>query len=286
MRTATPVETPGRLVEHTFVAVTADDKLDRLVEQLSGERGLALVFVRTKYGADKLARKLLRQHDVSSAAMHGNMSQNARERTLAHFQSGRVTTLVATDLAARGLDVDDITHVINYDPPAGPDDYVHRVGRTGRAGRSGHRRDARPPRAAPRRRPDRRAPRPRRRLRRIGDGPRRAALPAGRRRAAPPPPPHVGSARDVASAGLGGPPLDRRPPSAASAPGGGAQRPAGRTASPSAAAARTSGRTTFGSRAASSTSFARWNESVDSAPSLRFASSAPRPSLQPPVAKS
>ncbi len=137
MRGALPVETHGPLVEHTFVAVTADDKLERLVEQLSGERGLALVFVRTKHGADKLARKLLRQHDVPSAAMHGNMSQNARERTLAQFQSGRVSTLVATDLAARGLDVDDITHVINFDPPAGADDYVHRVGRTGRAGRSG-----------------------------------------------------------------------------------------------------------------------------------------------------
>jgi superfamily II DNA/RNA helicase len=69
--------------------------------------------------------------------MHGNMSQNARERTLAQFQTGRVSTLIATDLAARGLDVDDITHVINFDPPAGADDYVHRVGRTGRAGRSG-----------------------------------------------------------------------------------------------------------------------------------------------------
>jgi len=132
-----PVESGSPLVEHTFVAVTAEDKLDRLVEHVRGERGLALVFVRTKHGADKLAHKLLRQHDLPSAAMHGNMSQNARERTLAQFQSGRVSTLVATDLAARGLDVDDITHVINYDPPAGADDYVHRVGRTGRAGRTG-----------------------------------------------------------------------------------------------------------------------------------------------------
>jgi len=69
--------------------------------------------------------------------MHGNLSQNQRERALAQFQSGRVTTLVATDVAARGLDVDDITHVINFDPPHGDNDYVHRVGRTGRAGRSG-----------------------------------------------------------------------------------------------------------------------------------------------------
>ena len=70
--------------------------------------------------------------------MHGNLSQNQRERALAQFETGRVSTLVATDVAARGLDVDDITHVINFDPPHGDDDYVHRVGRTGRAGRSGN----------------------------------------------------------------------------------------------------------------------------------------------------
>jgi ATP-dependent RNA helicase RhlE len=136
-RAEAPVEARQGEVEHAFVPVTADDKLERLVEQLEGDRGLALVFVRTKHGADKLARKLARQHDVEAAAMHGNMSQNARERALAQFESGRVPTLVATDVAARGLDVDDITHVINFDPPRGEDDYVHRVGRTGRAGRSG-----------------------------------------------------------------------------------------------------------------------------------------------------
>jgi superfamily II DNA/RNA helicase len=124
-------------VGHEFVAVTADDKLDRLAEHLRRERGLALVFVRTKHGADKLARKLVRQHDVRAAVMHGNMSQNARERSLAQFESGSVSTLIATDVAARGLDVDDITHVINFDPPHTDDDYVHRVGRTGRAGRTG-----------------------------------------------------------------------------------------------------------------------------------------------------
>jgi superfamily II DNA/RNA helicase len=128
---------PGE-IEHAFVAVTHEDKLDRLVEQLGVERRLALVFVRTKHGADKLARKLQRQHDIPAVAMHGNLSQNQRERALAQFESGRVTTLVATDVAARGLDVDDITHVINFDPPRVEDDYVHRVGRTGRAGRSGN----------------------------------------------------------------------------------------------------------------------------------------------------
>ena len=78
-----------------------------------------------------------RDHGVPSVVMHGNMSQNARERSLSRFESGHVTTLIATDVAARGLDIDDITHVINFDPPRTGDDYVHRVGRTGRAGRSG-----------------------------------------------------------------------------------------------------------------------------------------------------
>jgi superfamily II DNA/RNA helicase len=135
--TGAQIESVRGDVGHEFVAVTADDKLDRLAEQLRRERGLALVFVRTKHGADKLARKLFRAHNLKAAVLHGNMSQNARERSLAQFESGRVSTLIATDLAARGLDVDDITHVINFDPPRTPDDYVHRVGRTGRAGRTG-----------------------------------------------------------------------------------------------------------------------------------------------------
>ena len=135
---AAPAEAARGEIEHEFVPVTAENKLDRLAERLGNdERGLALVFVRTKHGADKLARRLARQHDVRAVVMHGNMSQNARERSLAQFESGRVSTLVATDVAARGLDVDDITHVFNFDPPRTDDDYVHRVGRTGRAGRSG-----------------------------------------------------------------------------------------------------------------------------------------------------
>jgi ATP-dependent RNA helicase RhlE len=123
-------------IEHTFVAVTADGKLDRLVEELEAERDLALVFVRTKRGADRLARKL-QARDVPTLALHGDMSQGQRERALARFRAGKVKTLVATDVAARGLDLSDITHVINYDPPEDDKGYVHRVGRTGRAGRSG-----------------------------------------------------------------------------------------------------------------------------------------------------
>ena len=102
---AAPTEKAHGEIEHRFVPVTAETKLDQLVEHLNGDRGRALVFVRTKHGADKLARKLSRQHDVRAVVMHGNMSQNARERSLAQFESGRVPTLVATDVAARGLDV-------------------------------------------------------------------------------------------------------------------------------------------------------------------------------------
>ena len=123
-------------IEHAFVSVTQDSKVETLVEHIRSTDGLTLVFVRTKRGADKLVQKLGRQN-VRAVAMHGDMSQNARERALAQFESGKVSTLVATDVAARGLDLDDITHVINFDPPGEDKDYVHRTGRTGRAGRSG-----------------------------------------------------------------------------------------------------------------------------------------------------
>jgi superfamily II DNA/RNA helicase len=138
VRGVLPTEAERGEIDHSFVLVTVENKLERLVEHLRVDRGLALVFVRTKHGADKLARKLERQHQIPALAMHGNLSQNQRERALAQFETGRVSTLVATDVAARGLDVDDITHVINYDPPRVDDDYVHRIGRTGRAGRNGN----------------------------------------------------------------------------------------------------------------------------------------------------
>jgi superfamily II DNA/RNA helicase len=124
-------------VHHRFVAVNPSSKLDALVQELHDvERGLTLVFVRTKRGADRLVKRL-RARDIEALAMHGNKSQPQREKALARFGSGRVDTLVATDVAARGLDVDDITHVINFDAPDDRDGYVHRVGRTGRAGRRG-----------------------------------------------------------------------------------------------------------------------------------------------------
>jgi ATP-dependent RNA helicase RhlE len=122
--------------EHRFVGVTADTKVETLVEMLGHDDGLTLVFVRTKRGADRLVQKLAR-HDVKAVAMHGDMNQRARERALERFESGKVATLVATDVAARGLDLDHITHVINFDPPADNKGYIHRVGRTARAGRDG-----------------------------------------------------------------------------------------------------------------------------------------------------
>ena len=123
-------------IEHRFVAVERDDRLKLLVSELRNERDLALVFVRTKHGADRLVKRLGNE-GVKAVAMHGDKSQRQRERALAQFERGEVDTLVATDVAARGIDVRDISHVINFDPPEDGDTYTHRVGRTGRAGRTG-----------------------------------------------------------------------------------------------------------------------------------------------------
>ena len=124
-------------VEHRFVTVSHDAKVSRLVAELNAaERGLTLVFVRTKRGADRLVKRL-GSNNVRAVAMHGDKSQGQRERALANFEGGVIDTLVATDVAARGIDVAGITHVINYDIPATREDYVHRIGRTARAGASG-----------------------------------------------------------------------------------------------------------------------------------------------------
>ena len=123
-------------IDHRFVAVSPDTKVETLVDHIRASDGLTLVFVRTKRGADRLAKKLA-FHQVEAVAMHGDLSQGQRQRALRRFESGKVQVLVATDVAARGLDIDDIAHVINYDPPEEDKGYVHRTGRTGRAGRSG-----------------------------------------------------------------------------------------------------------------------------------------------------
>ena len=123
-------------IEHRFLEVAEEHRVEALVRELGRERDLTLVFVRTKHGADRLVKRLGR-HGVNAAAMHGNRSQRQHEVALARFESGAVDVLVATDVAARGIDVKGISHVINFDPPADGDTYVHRIGRTGRAGSNG-----------------------------------------------------------------------------------------------------------------------------------------------------
>jgi ATP-dependent RNA helicase RhlE len=132
-----PAPERRRDIDHRFVAVEHADKVGRLVELLrADELERALVFVRTKRGADRLVKQL-RSHGVEAVGMHGDKTQGQREKALARFENGDCGVLVATDVAARGLDVDGISHVIHYDAPADRESYVHRAGRTGRAGRRG-----------------------------------------------------------------------------------------------------------------------------------------------------
>ncbi len=121
---------------HRFISVEHPKKTEALVRELAAERGLVLVFVRTQHGAARLG-KTLRAQGFRAGELHGGMSQPQRERALGRFASGANDVLVATDVAARGLDLDDITHVINFDAPADDKAYVQRVGRTARAGRTG-----------------------------------------------------------------------------------------------------------------------------------------------------
>ena len=133
----TPPNSVTQLVTHRVHPVDAARKRDLLLHVLSEDsRRQTLVFSRTKHGADKLV-KFLEASGLRAAAIHGNKSQNARTRALADFKSGRVTVLVATDIAARGIDIDQLPVVINHDLPMVAEDYVHRIGRTGRAGAEG-----------------------------------------------------------------------------------------------------------------------------------------------------
>ena len=133
----TPQATTVEKINQSVYFVNKSDKR-ALLEHLLNDRSIrrVLVFTRTKHGANKLAEQLARG-GIIAEAIHGNKSQSARERALANFKSGRTRVLVATDIAARGIDVDDVTHVINYDLPNEPESYVHRIGRTARAGASG-----------------------------------------------------------------------------------------------------------------------------------------------------
>jgi len=131
-----PPTRPITEMDHRFVATKGADKVEVLIDQLKTVDDLAIVFVRTKHGADRLTKKLSKS-GIGAAAMHGGKSQNQRERALRSFENGQIGVLVATDVAARGIDIDGISHVINYDAPEDRESYVHRIGRTARAGRSG-----------------------------------------------------------------------------------------------------------------------------------------------------
>ncbi len=133
----TPEATTADMVEQWVYMVRKQNKATALQRILSGEDiGRTLVFTRTKHGADRLVR-VLRRSSHAAEAIHGNKSQNARTRAMNGFRSGQVRVLVATDIAARGIDVDEVTHVVNYDMPVDSETYVHRIGRTARAGASG-----------------------------------------------------------------------------------------------------------------------------------------------------
>jgi ATP-dependent RNA helicase RhlE len=129
--------TPAELVAQVAHPVQADQKRQLLAHLVkSNDWRQVLVFVRTKHGANRLAQQLMRE-GIEADAIHGNKAQNARTRTLAQFKAGSLRVLVATDIAARGLDIEALPHVVNYDMPHVAEDYVHRIGRTGRAGVEG-----------------------------------------------------------------------------------------------------------------------------------------------------
>lgn len=132
-----PVSSPVEVIDQRLYFVDKPNKR-RLLVHLLKDPGIvsALVFTFTKHGADRVARELAKA-GVEAQAIHGNKSQNARQRALSAFKAGEIRVLVATDIAARGIDIDELSHVINYDLPNIPETYVHRIGRTARAGLSG-----------------------------------------------------------------------------------------------------------------------------------------------------
>lgn len=131
------VSSTAENVDQHIYLVEKNDKRQLLIHLLKDEKiQSALVFTRTKYGADKIAKELSRAN-IKADAIHGNKTQAARQKALSNFKEGKIRVLVATDIAARGIDVDDLSHVINFELPNIPETYVHRIGRTGRAGNSG-----------------------------------------------------------------------------------------------------------------------------------------------------
>jgi ATP-dependent RNA helicase DeaD len=134
--TVGPVSTPVKKIAHSVVQTTGPQKNGVLLDELNARQGSVLVFTRTKHRTDRLA-KYLAQFGHPVARIHGDRSQGQRNMAINGFRSGQFRILVATDIAARGLDISHIAHVINYDLPQVPEDYIHRIGRTGRAGADG-----------------------------------------------------------------------------------------------------------------------------------------------------
>lgn len=133
----TPVSSTAETVKQSVYYVEKAEKLDLLIHILEDQTiHRSLVFARTKHGADKLAKKLIKS-GIHAAAIHGNKSQNARQKALEDFKNSKIRVLIATDIAARGIDIDELPHVVNYELPNVPETYVHRIGRTGRAGYEG-----------------------------------------------------------------------------------------------------------------------------------------------------
>ena len=133
----TPVSSTVDAINQVIYFVDKENKKDLLVDVIKNNKiERALVFTRTKHGADKIAKELIKA-GITSQAIHGNKSQNARQNALNNFKCKLTRALIATDIAARGIDIDDLTHVINFELPNIPESYVHRIGRTGRAGASG-----------------------------------------------------------------------------------------------------------------------------------------------------
>jgi ATP-dependent RNA helicase RhlE len=133
----TPVSSTAETITQSMYFVNKNDKRNLLLHILKDKSiKTALVFTRTKHGADKVVKDLVKA-EITAEAIHGNKSQNARQRALTNFKSQQTRVLVATDIAARGIDIDELTHVINYELPNVPETYVHRIGRTGRAGAKG-----------------------------------------------------------------------------------------------------------------------------------------------------
>jgi ATP-dependent RNA helicase RhlE len=132
-----PGSSTAEKINQTVYHVSKEDKKSLLIELLNkNKENSCLIFTRTKHGANKLVKDLLKS-EIASEAIHGNKSQSARQKALSNFKSGKIAVLIATDIAARGIDIDQLSLVINYELPNVPETYVHRIGRTGRAGSSG-----------------------------------------------------------------------------------------------------------------------------------------------------